>query len=209
MRFPILIAGAAALLFAGSANAITITNNQGLESDGDAVAANRSDVASLTDGDTSTFFSLGIGGSITASIAPDLIASASALEITNGNNSNFPESAEVFLGVDATGLLLGEIFNSASGGTTTSANGATITATANDPGTGLTSFLIDLGVNSGSALTFVDTTAINFGPLPDNRDGFDIAELTINAVPVPAALPLFATALIGVGLMSRRRRKTS
>ena len=39
-----------------------------------------------------------------------------------------------------------------------------------------------------------------------NEDDFRLGSITVSAVPLPAALPLFATALAGIGWMSRRKR---
>jgi hypothetical protein len=199
----LVIAAICAVGFAGGASAstITFTEAQGLDSAGNAVVADRSMVSSLTDGDVNTFYSLGMGGSLTASIAPLQIGSASLIEVTFGNNLSYPESAQVFL----SGTLLGEIFNTASGGVTTSANGATITASANTPSIGITSFMIALGLNIGSSLTFVDTSSAVPGYL---NDGFDIGELSIvSAVPLPAGAWLLLTGLGGVVALRRRQNK--
>lgn len=208
MRRLTIAAAAGALALALSASvasaAILVTADQGLMGNGGAVPASRSDTAAVTDGDVNTFYSLGIGGSLTASITGN-IATASVLEVTLGNNASFPESARIFLGESDTGTLLGEIFNDASGGTNTSSNGATITATANTPSNGITSFLIDLGGNTGSALTFVDTTGDNFSVAGTTKDGFDIGELSITPVPLPMSGLVLLTAIGGVAVAYRRK----
>ncbi|WP_187429609.1 hypothetical protein ROLI_024850 [Roseobacter fucihabitans] len=192
-----------AMMIAGgvSAASITFTENQGTQANGLDVPAGRSVVTNLTDGDVDTFYSLGIGGSLTASIAPQLIAGASLIEVTFNNTPSFPESAQVYLGIDTSGILLGELFNFASGVSSTSANGASIITAPNTPSTGRTSFVIDLGVNSGSALTFVDTTSGT-----GNKDGFDIAELSIAAVPLPAAGLLLLAGIGGLAAVGRRKK---
>lgn len=40
-------------------------------------------------------------------------------------------------------------------------------------------------------------------------DAFEIDDVRVSTVPVPAALPLFGAALAGLGVMSRRRRKNA
>ncbi|MFS4436782.1 PEP-CTERM sorting domain-containing protein [Paracoccaceae bacterium GXU_MW_L88] len=42
-----------------------------------------------------------------------------------------------------------------------------------------------------------------FGP---NADGFDVNAVSISPVPVPAALPLLGLGILGLGMVSRRRR---
>src|SRR6056297_1037380 len=123
----------ASVVMVGAASAsITFTPVQGDRIDGSDVLAARSVTANMVDDDVDTFYSLGIGGTLIASIAPDFIASASVIEVTFSNNINYPESAKLYLGTDTGGTLLGELFNDASGSFATSAAG-TITTTANDP----------------------------------------------------------------------------
>ncbi len=43
--------------------------------------------------------------------------------------------------------------------------------------------------------------------LKTTTNGTDAATITVSAVPLPAALPLFGSALVGVGLFGRRRSK--
>lgn len=204
MRFCAVALVSAGMVAGAHAATITFTPAQGTQADGDPVDADRSDTTNMTDGDADTMYSLGIGGTLTASIAPKTIRSASVLELTFKNNAAFPESMQVYLGTDDTGTLLGELFNTASGISTTSANGASIFALADTPSKGVTSFLIKLGTNIGSALHFVDTTADNFA-VSGNKDGFDIGELNITPVPIPAAGLLFLTGLFGAGLWRRRK----
>ncbi len=56
--------------------------------------------------------------------------------------------------------------------------------------------------------TFKDTFRL-FAQIGEGNDAFKIKSLTVEPVPVPAALPLFASALAGVGFAARRRRKTA
>ncbi len=61
---------------------------------------------------------------------------------------------------------------------------------------------VDLTSNPGTIDFELAGTSVA-GSKPDLLPGFDVV---ISAVPVPAALPLFASALLGLGLLSRRRR---
>ncbi len=54
---------------------------------------------------------------------------------------------------------------------------------------------------------FTTSAAILKVVLSSVCDGFEIDDVRVSAVPVPAALPLFGIALAGLGMVSRRRRK--
>jgi hypothetical protein len=45
-----------------------------------------------------------------------------------------------------------------------------------------------------------------FAQLGETNDSFKIKKLTVQPVPIPAALPLFGSALFGLGFIARRRR---
>ena len=197
--------GIAAILACGaalSANAATITPNQELQCDGvTPVWSNRSDIGNISDGDPDTMYSLGCGGSLTVDVSPNRIGEASVVEITGNNDATHPESAQLFLD----GVLFAELFTTATGMVAANLNpinGFTVTTTANDGGVGLTGFLIELGTNYASELKLVDTT----NPLASTSfDGFDIAELSVAEVPLPAAGLLFISGLLGAGLWRRRK----
>ncbi|MBG6172956.1 hypothetical protein IWQ55_000017 [Labrenzia sp. EL_208] len=199
-------AAAVLTLFATGASAATISAVQGTEADGSPVSAARSILANASDGDVNTFYSLGIGGSITASVSPLDVAGASAVEVTFNNSAGFPEAAKVYAGTDSSGQLLGEIFNLASGVSTTFTGllGSSIVASGNTPSTGFTSFLINIGLVETSALTLVDTT-IQFGPT-GSKDGFDVGEFSVTPVPLPAAGWMLLVGVGGLAAMRRRQR---
>jgi len=64
-------------------------------------------------------------------------------------------------------------------------------------------------VNYHDTFSLAATTVLDFfiidGFLPDNAGGVALEITPIGAVPIPAALPLFLTAIAGLGSMARRR----
>jgi hypothetical protein len=62
---------------------------------------------------------------------------------------------------------------------------------------------------AGSNYTFGGTyfgTLFGIGAV-DSNDEFRVRSITVSAVPVPAALPLFGAALLGMGFLARRRKQ--
>jgi hypothetical protein len=106
MKFASIAAAAslASVLVVGSASAsIMFDPDQGLTKSGGAVSAARSNTDNMLDGNTSTMFSLGLGGTLGASVFPNRVEAVSVIELTIGNNRAYPESMKVYLGQDATG----------------------------------------------------------------------------------------------------------
>ena len=75
----------------------------------------------------------------------------------------------------------------------------------NAPGTITGSY----NVNAGDLLTlsFLQTAGQSFGSLTGVAESFDFAPAVVAATPVPAALPLFVSGLVGLGWFGHRKRK--
>lgn len=190
-----------------AASAATITPSQISATGGNAGTADgtpdsnvRTDLDNAIDGDTASFYSLGAGGSLTVDISPLTLGSpASVLEFTfNSPNDDYPESAELSFG----STVAGEIFND---GTATAQGGFSFGSSV---GTSGAMFTINLDGGSYSTFTITDTTLDNFASdyTDKTTDGFDIAEVSVSAVPLPAGLPLLASVLAGLGFFGWRRR---
>ncbi|ETX13239.1 hypothetical protein OCH239_12740 [Roseivivax halodurans JCM 10272] len=129
------------------------------------------------------FFSLGLGGTAEFEIAPNFTGPLTALEVTNGRERYYTETADVFGRNTSTGMfeLLGSVSNTSA------------VSTINFAG-------------SFDAIRFTDTTIV-----PGNRtgDGYDLAAFTVAAVPLPAGGLLLIGGLGALGVASRRRRKAA
>lgn len=211
-----LLAVAVVAMSFGSANAVTYYNDQGAQSDGTAVAADRSDLDAAFDGDSSTFYSLGIGGTLSVDVSPNRIASGSVVEITNDSpNKSFPESAQIWLGGsigedgiwDSTdAVYFGELFNDGSDADFVADFGSIFLSDQAGKET-----VWELTLNSDvvySLITLVDSTWENYSGEYTKlvSDGFDVGEFRVAAIPLPASVLMLMGALGGLGFVSRRRK---
>jgi hypothetical protein len=213
-RFSTVVALAAGALLAGTVSAsaaISYTANQGLQSNGLGVAADRSNINNVNDGNPATFFSLGVGGALVATSSLGALG-GSVIEVTFGTvNPQFPESAEVYLDFDLasmTGTLLGEIFND---GTAPSFNAALGTIVLNAFGGSTSNWTITLNsppapVGNIALLDTTDASLYGGSGEPAFTDGFDVGEFNVSEVPLPASVLMLLAALGGLGLFGRGRK---
>jgi hypothetical protein len=176
---------------------------------------NRSLIANMFDSSaTSTFLSLGRGGTLTVVIDPvtNRITSALTIERTNGGSQD-QERVDVFLGVGGANFVqIGTLLNNNLGGGVID-SGAVADLSADALGSGTTArtrYRITNIVGDFNTIRFVDASHTN------SSDGFDIATLSVTSntigggpsqvpVPGPSALVLLGAGLIGLGLARRRR----
>lgn len=200
----VLLAGA---LSAGPAMALTVNANQasfqyGLGQANIGTTNNRHVDNNALDGDTSTFRSLGTGGAAVFGFGTAFTGDVTIWEATfnscggSGTTcSGWPESVKVYAGntwdfgnpnfsdltssLASNWTLLGDLGNKQAQG------GGTLTANS------VFNYLlvIDQGLTTSSPI-----------------DGFDVAEIKVSAVPIPAAGWLFGSALLGLAAAAKRRR---
>jgi len=138
------------------------------------------------DGD---FFEIGFGSTIDLTFGTTFDTSVSIFEITFGSAARFPESVELLVGSGGSFTSVGSVSNVAAAGGVTVALGSGVFDTVR---------LIDTSPLSSSA----QSDALG------RLGGFDVdsVRVTPSVVPVPAALPLLAMGIGGLGLMARRRK---
>ena len=137
------------------------------------------------------FYSLGLYGGLTYSIVPDFISPGSVVEVTF--RSNHTESIDVY--VSATGLAgdwtkIGNVDN-------------------NNGNPANTTHALPVFAGQFSHIGFRDVTKTEF-PGTGSTDGFDIAAFSVTPVPIPGAVWLFGSGVLGLlGVGYSRRRKAA
>ncbi|RJK95227.1 VPLPA-CTERM sorting domain-containing protein [Paracoccus aestuarii] len=148
-------------------------------------ADDRQNLANAVDGNASTFYALGLGGSLLVSFSQIMgnimPGTVSVFEITFNRLVGHDEAADVFA-VDADGneSLLGRITNAVGGNSV-------------------------LAGSPFRQLRLVDVTREQF-PDTTSFDGYDVAQISVAPVPLPAAGLMLLGGLGGLAALRRRKK---
>ena len=147
------------------------------------VDLDRSDPTAMWDGDFSTFYSLGLGGSIILDFGRLVTSPGTVTEVTF-RLAGYVEKLRILVSTspDSGFVQVATVENDEA----QAPGGATLTFTS-DP--------------------FRYVKLVDFSPVRPGRDGFDVAEISFSPVPVPAAGLLLGGALLGFGALRRRAKK--
>jgi hypothetical protein len=152
----------------------------------------------------------------------ELVTSRSTNFITSGSviewtfqGTNHAERAIISLGLNGGGYVeIGEIFNTETGvsaGVIDYGSGVATLALGADPSNAHTNFVLTVTSGVFNTLKLQDDSPFTLGcGGTKNRDGFDVAELSITSsdgvvIAKPMTLALFGAGLLGLGLARRRR----
>lgn len=176
---------AAAAGMAGVASAATVypISVVSVDSNGTVLASDRSDPAAAWDGDTSTFYSLGVGGSIVLDFGIGGVTVPGSVTEVTYRPDGYYEAVYIYVSdtLDFSEPAVGYVTNQ--GDLTTT---------------------LSFSTDSFRYVKLVDNSSRGY-----NRDGFDLAEISFSAVPVPAAGLLLGGALLGFGAVRRRGKKSA
>ena len=224
-------AQAASIVHDGLSGFVSIDYDQGQATNGSggntqltSVSAARSILGNMFDGDLNTAYSLGLGGTalgggggtleLLISPTTNFITSGSVIEWTF-QGTNHAERAIISLGLNGGGYVeIGEIFNTETGvaaGVLDYGSGVATLALGTDPSNAHTNFVLTVTSGVFNTLKLQDDSPFTLGRGgTKNRDGFDVAELSITSsdgvvIAEPMTLALFGAGLLGLGLARRRR----
>lgn len=184
-------------------NGVSYTANQGLQTNGSAVAADRSDLTAAFDGNSNTFYSLGMGGSVTgvAQTGLQFDPEVDIIEITFGTvSTTYPESAKLEF-FDANGVQASvQLFNNGAN-VSSCGSAAGLTCVASQTSNSTIWKITLAGAFEFTKVVITDTTnPASYNPSRPS-DGFDIGELRIATVAANAEVPEPGTiSMIGLGL---------
>ncbi|MFN7224030.1 MAG: VPLPA-CTERM sorting domain-containing protein [Paracoccaceae bacterium] len=152
---------------------------------GTILSPERADPLAMFDGDTTTFYSLGLGGYAILDFGPGGVKSPGSVTEVTFRLAGYIEKLRVL------------ISNSLD-----PASFVSVATVEND----------EAQAPSGAVLSFVAPAfryvkLLDFSPVRADRDGFDVAEISFSPVPLPAAGFLLGGALFGLGALRRRRAK--
>jgi hypothetical protein len=170
----------AAFGVAGVASAATVVVSA--DTNGTVLKSERSDTSAVLDGDVSTFYSLGVGGSLVLDFGY-LVGSPGYITEVTYNSSGYYEALSVYVS---------ETLDFSDDPVAYVTNQGEATST------------ISFETDGFRYLFLVDDSDSGY-----NRDGFDIAEISFSPVPVPAAGLLLGGALLGLGATRRRVKKSA
>lgn len=198
----ILLASAALTVFGASAHAATFTADMVLDANrGDGCdvvksgslascsANDRLNTANAADGSLDTFYSLGLGGWIELGFSNLRTATTntiSAFEVTFQPQGNHREAADVYVILGEMVTKIGRIFND------TASSGSI------NPGSVATNLTFD-------SIRLVDVTREVY-PDSTSFDGYDVAQISVAAVPLPAAGLMLMGGLGGLAALRRRKK---
>jgi hypothetical protein len=137
------------------------------------------------------FFSIGLGSQVDLTFGTLFDTSTTVWEVTFNPNTidEYPETADVFVGMsgdEGSFVLAGNILNA-------------------DSQSGFSLSLTGLG-GPFDTVRIVDTTKSTH-PNSPSKDGWDLDGVRVTPVPLPAAAWLFGSALVGVGIIGRRKKR--